>query len=261
MTRWIKAWLATAAAFTAAQATAQTKMLIDQNDQNLSNLLNRAPLAMGVGSVADAQARAGAAPQNRMLILVGHGRSGLIGVGSGLSNNYVNGRDLQHDRLNDVQVRLLAIRQSFLAPGNPNANVLLLCGCNSGDGDDGRALVDGLSGIVRDVYVVAATAPTSTGFYVSGQICARVMGERNPGPWTSRNSVISLNGGLVTDRNTVTRVLGLVNGGACVPCAQASQCRVPTSAASNSATCAQVSRARSRSARVARRRGRPLPGA
>ncbi|MFS8083866.1 MAG: DUF4347 domain-containing protein [Ginsengibacter sp.] len=203
-------------------------MVFDKNDNALAPLAGKTAEVVGITSVTDAVAKATTA-QRRTLIIVGHGEPGTIGMGAGESAGYTQGKDLKFDKLIDVRSQLQTLSERY-APApveNPteNSNLLVLCGCKSGDGENGAALVRNLSNIFRNTYVVASNVSTSVGSWQRSMICAWQVSSGNPTRWTTRASTIGFNGGIVNGRETMTAVINLVNNRACVQCDTPAQCK------------------------------------
>jgi hypothetical protein len=205
----------------AGAAAAQTQMLIDRNDPALEKMAGLSAAGPGIGSVADGATEAAKMPGKTGLVIVGHGSEGLIGMGSGESGSYVKGKDLEQGKLGDVDASLKAIAKTLAASGN--AEFVLLCGCSSGGGSQGQALVTQLSSYFPNAFVVASTVKTGL-YFQKGAICAGQMGVKNVGSWTSRQSIGARGGQLLNDDDLKAAVQA-VNAASCVKCDQPSKCK------------------------------------
>ncbi|HEX8572006.1 MAG TPA: hypothetical protein VF759_04585 [Allosphingosinicella sp.] len=248
-------WLVAAALLAAAgSAAAQIQMLVDSTDPDLASEVGKAPNIDGIDSVADAAAEAGKIPGKRVLIIAGHGLSGMIGMGSGKSPNYIRGKDLSYAHLSDVSSELAHIAATFAPAPAGQPNLLILCGCSVGAGPNGLSLLTQLSNQFPNTIVVAPTVMTEVGPWVKGKICAYVAPQANGIQWRTGWTVAARNGNPVPVDDAL---ISQINSAACIPCTSARRCQPPTgserraAAAAAAAGCADVAR----SAPARRRRG------
>ena len=125
------------------------------------NTFNESKTAKKVGSILDmVNLLENDTKENKnynFIALCGHGAEGHQGLGSGTSGDYVKGKDIKHDKLDDI-TELLNRTDGCIYKAHENTKpVLFLAGCEVGKGTDGKELLSKLSKIFKNVVVVAST--------------------------------------------------------------------------------------------------------
>lgn len=123
-------------------------LIYDMTEPEISGIAKKAERTVGIVSVQDTADKMPQQPG--FIILAGHGASGLIGLGSGTSQDYIKGKDLKYDKLEDVRPSLEAINNRL----NSNT-VILLSGCYTGKGTNGQELTVRLARIVSKATIYA----------------------------------------------------------------------------------------------------------
>lgn len=150
-----------------ALAAKQCKALAYDNsdpDDNIAKKGAKAADGVAVTSVADMVTKLQTLLKNReacdcldVLVISGHGTRGWQGVGSGDSSSYMKGKDLKHDKLQDVKDELENLAKLLCRDAK-----VVLGGCDVAKSDKGTSLLANLSkALDKNVTVTAYTEETS----------------------------------------------------------------------------------------------------
>ncbi|CCD37599.1 unnamed protein product [Candidatus Paraburkholderia kirkii UZHbot1] len=127
---------------------AAAALIYDATDPDLVRQTSGISGTTGIQNVAGA---AQAVPNgSSVVILAGHGESGVLGLGSGASGSYHKGKDLMYDKLQDVKADLDLINQR-LGPDS----IVILSGCNTGKDPHGKTLLQQMSLILTKATIFA----------------------------------------------------------------------------------------------------------
>jgi len=164
---------ATEVAATEFQVTEKIGLIYDQTDVELAKTAEKAKNGKAIKSVKEAADAAKDLAQDgklNTLILVGHGASGSIGLGSGTESNYIQGKELRYDKLDDVSGDLDSLKESLA-----KESYVILSSCETGKGANGLNLVKQLSNKLSGSLIFANTqcvGLTADKDYKKGSVCS-----------------------------------------------------------------------------------------
>jgi hypothetical protein len=105
----------------------------------------------GVDSIAQMVVKLQLAAPIDYLTLCGHGMAGMLGLGSGTSDEYQKGKDLECDHLGDIKVELVQLEACL-----SRSACVLLMGCHVAKGNAGKRLLRRLSRFLPGRRILAS---------------------------------------------------------------------------------------------------------